>query len=239
MNTPIKRHLPSLIPSNTGAATAPRRTVLSAVVLLGLAVSGCDRGYGEKDQSLLATLSDAEARNPITVVEQKPRLEIPLDSRRDDLGSVKLETARFLHQYKRTGGSKLMVSAPRGHGGHGGAMHDVRHLIRAAGIAENAVVFGAHESGDRSIRISYARIAAVTEPCGDWSENVDLNRENLPYKNFGCAVQSNMAVMIARPTDALYPATETARGAERRTTDQKKHTDGVLGAETKAGISAR
>ena len=114
----------------------PAESVLTVVALLGLAVSGCDRGYGEKDQSLLATLSDAEARNPITVVEQKPRLEIPLDARRDDAGGVKLETARFLHQYKRTGGSKLMVSAPRGQRGHGSAINDVRHMIRAAGIAE-------------------------------------------------------------------------------------------------------
>jgi pilus assembly protein CpaD len=235
MNVLIQRHWLS----RTGAGTARRQSVLAGVALLALALSGCDRGFGERDQALLATLSDAETRNPIAVVEQKPRLEIPVDARRDDSGSVKLETARFLHQYKRTGGSKLMVSAPRGHGGHGSTMQDVRHMIRAAGIAEHAVVFGAHESGDRSIRISYARIAAVTEPCGDWSENVDLNRDNLPYKKFGCAVQSNMAVMIARPTDVLYPATETARGAERRTTDQKKHTEGTLGADTKAGISAR
>ena len=89
------------------------------------------------------------------------------------------------------------------------------------------------------MRLSYARLAAVTQPCADWSENVDLNRDNLPYKNFGCAVQSNMAAMIARPTDVLYPATETPRGAERRMTDQKKHTEGTLGADTKNGISAR
>ena len=235
MSILLQRH----VPSRAGTRTVQRRSVLPGLVLLGLALAGCDRGFGERDQSLLATLSDAEARNPITVVEQRPRLEIPLDARGADSGSVKLETARFLHQYKRTGGSKLMVSAPRGQRGHGDALHGLRHMIRAAGIAESAVVFGAHEAGDRSIRISYARLAAVTEPCGDWSENVDLNRDNLPYRNFGCAVQSNMAAMIARPTDALYPATETPRGAERRTTDQKKHTEGALGTDTKAGISAR
>ena len=227
------------LPTDAGAGMKDRRTVTAVVAFLGLALAGCDRGFGERDQSLLATLSDAEARNPIAVVEQRPRLEIPLDARRDDSGSVKLETARFLHQYKRTGGSKLMVSAPRGQRGHGDALQGLRHMIRAAGIAESAVVFGAHEAGDRSIRVFYARLAAVTEPCGDWSENVDLNRDNLPYRNFGCAVQNNMAAMIARPTDVLYPATETPRGAERRTTDQKKHTEGALGTDTKAGISAR
>jgi pilus assembly protein CpaD len=233
------RHVPMEHSARIRRRPAIRILALAAVLVL----AGCDRDTGLGKEQLLATLSDAEARNPISVVEQKPRLEIPLDSRHGDAGSVRLETARFLHQYKRTGGSKLHVSSPRGHGGHHGghaaALHDVRHMIRAAGIGETAVVFGAHEAGDRAIRLSYARLAAVSEPCGDWSENSDLNRDNLPYKNFGCAVQSNMAVMIARPTDVLYPAPETPRGAERRTTDQKKHTEGTLGADTKSGISAR
>jgi len=215
-----------------------RWTAICVALACALAGAGCDRDGRLDDGSLLATMSDAEARNPIVVVEQRPRLEIPIDGRPDEGGSQRLETARFLHQYRRTGGSKLHVSTPRSHRGQSVALHDVRILIRSAGIAESAVVFGHHEPGDRSIRLTYARHAAITQPCGDWSESADLNRDNLPYRNFGCAVQSNMAAMIARPTDVVYPTPEAGRGSERRTTDQKKHSEGVLGAETKTGISS-
>lgn len=235
-----------MIPRDTQArpmappADVCRRTAIAAAAVAGLLLTACgDRGRSSDSESLLAMLSDAEDRNPIRVVEQKPRLEIPIDQRHADAGSTKLEMARFLHQYKRTGASKLHVSAPRGEGAASQTMHDVRHLIRATGIASSAVVFGSHDARDHSIRITYARLAAVSDACGDWSQNADSNRDNLPYKNFGCAVQSNQAVMIARPTDVLYPATEAARGSERRSTDQKKHSEGALGTDTKSGISSR
>lgn len=235
----IERHH---IVSATGASRPTRFTVLRCAGLLALGLSGCDHGRDFGQGSLLATQSDAEARNPIRVVEQHPRLDLPIvPSGSEQAGSNRLEAARFLSQYKRTGrNSTLHVSTPRGsHGAASAGLRDVYHLIRAAGISSSTVVHGSHETGQRSIQLSYARIAAVTDPCGDWSENSDLNRDNLPYKNFGCAVQSNMAVMIARPTDVLYPTPETPRGSERRTTDQKKHTEGTLGADTKSGISTR
>lgn len=211
-------------------STRTRAIRLVAALLTVASAGGCSREIGITDQAMLATQSDAEARNPITVVEQRPRLDLPVDVYgADSSGSLRLETARFLSQYRRTGsGARLYVSLPRG-GAGGHIMHDIRQLARGAGIADGRIAVETHASADRVVRLSYARVAAVTQPCGDWSENADLNRENLPYVNFGCAVQSNMAAMIARPTDVLYPAPETARSAERRATDQRKYNEGVLG----------
>ncbi len=46
---------------------------------------------------------------------------------------------------------------------------------------------------------------AVTKPCGDWSEDAGNTLSNQPMKNHGCAVQQNIAAMVAEPEDIVNP----------------------------------
>lgn len=46
---------------------------------------------------------------------------------------------------------------------------------------------------------------AVTKPCGDWSEDAGSTLSNQPMKNHGCAVQHNIAAMVAEPEDMVTP----------------------------------
>ena len=63
---------------------------------------------------------------------------------------------------------------------------------------------------------SYLRYVAEAPACGDWSTNLAHEPMNLPYPNFGCATQRNLAVSVANPADLLGPRSETARSSERR-----------------------
>ena len=61
-------------------------------------------------------------------------------------------------------------------------------------------------------------IQASTEACGDWSEDLAFTVENQTPKNFGCAVQHNIAAMVADPRDLLGPRADRTGDATRRAT---------------------
>lgn len=42
---------------------------------------------------------------------------------------------------------------------------------------------------------------AMPSPCPDWSQSQVQNYRNEPHSNFGCAVNSNLAVQIDNPQD--------------------------------------
>lgn len=52
-------------------------------------------------------------------------------------------------------------------------------------------------------RIVVTRSSAHVPGCPDWSANADINPLNATYPGYGCAVNSNMAAMIADPEDLL------------------------------------
>ena len=55
------------------------------------------------------------------------------------------------------------------------------------------------------IRLAYQRPVAVPPPCDHWTEDVGRNEERIPYPNWGCATQRNLAVMVDNARD-LQPA---------------------------------
>jgi pilus assembly protein CpaD len=57
---------------------------------------------------------------------------------------------------------------------------------------------------------------AVPPDCDRWPENVGRNEERIPYPNWGCATQRNMAVMVDNARDLRQPQAEDPRSSERR-----------------------
>ncbi len=53
------------------------------------------------------------------------------------------------------------------------------------------------------VRVVLTRATAAVPGCPDWSADSDANPYNATYPNFGCAINGNMAVMIADPQDLL------------------------------------
>jgi len=52
--------------------------------------------------------------------------------------------------------------------------------------------------------------------CNKTWENLSATRDNKPYKNFGCAVNSNLAAQIADPRDLESPAPSTPADTTRK-----------------------
>ena len=52
-------------------------------------------------------------------------------------------------------------------------------------------------------RVVITRSTASVPGCPDWSDNSELNYNNATYPGYGCAVNSNLAAMVANPEDLI------------------------------------
>lgn len=72
-------------------------------------------------------------------------------------------------------------------------------LSDAAPVTEGYVTPG-------SVRVVVTRSTAHVPGCPDWSDQYSLNYSNATSDDFGCAINSNMAAMIADPEHLLHGA---------------------------------
>ena len=57
-----------------------------------------------------------------------------------------------------------------------------------------------------SVRVVITRAEAEVPHCPDWSANSETNFKNATSSNYGCAVNGNLAAMVANPDDLLHGA---------------------------------
>jgi pilus assembly protein CpaD len=165
-------------------------------------------------------VSEDGARNhPISVEPTFRELKVqfaggPEGMSADD--AVKFDA--FLADYRVHGNGSLGISVPNGAPSRA-AITYFGERAAASGISRDKILVSTHDVGNNDFRVdvSYIAYTARTEPCGDWSENEAFTMDNVTPKNFGCAVQQNIAAMVADPRDLLGPGgmgqVDTARRA--------------------------
>src|SRR5205814_239880 len=67
-----------------------------------------------------------------------------------------------------------------------------------------------------AIKLAYKRPVAVPPQCDDWTRDVGRNEERIPYPNWGCATQHNLALSVDNARDLGQPQGEDPRASERR-----------------------
>jgi pilus assembly protein CpaD len=150
------------------------------------------------------------------------------------------QVSDFLARYrsKDSGNSKLVIAVPSGSPNESAAMRAVgnmREMIRDFGFSESTVAMQPYNGGrdlNAPIRLAYLRYVAEAPECGHWPTNLANNPRNLPYPNFGCAQQRNLAAQIVNPADLLGPRTMAPADAERRAVVIDRYRQGkTTGAE--------
>lgn len=107
------------------------------------------------------------------------------------------------------------------------AMQDVKRVLAASGIDANSVQFTTYrapaDDPNAPITLSFVSYAAVAAECGrDWTENMAYTPRNLPWPEFGCSTQHNLAAIVSDPRDLIEPrASEPADAARRGTVFDK------------------
>jgi pilus assembly protein CpaD len=218
---------------------APR---LVAVFLVALTLFGC-RSREETGAHVAGwSLVDASQRHPILVSQQPATLSIRVSGGAPGLTpSQAAQVSNFLARYrsKDSGNSKLVIGVPSGSPNEGAAMRAVanlRELIREYGFSESTVSmvpYGGGRDPSAPIKLAYLRYVAEAPECGHWPTNLAHDPLNLPYPNFGCAQQANLAAQIANPADLLGPRTTAPADAERRAVVIEKYRQGRITSSDK------
>jgi len=222
---------------------AMRRTAAS-LSLVTLLISGCghDQELGGP-QVAGWSLVDPAQRHPIVVSQQPQTMQVHVA--RNSRGLSPSQRAELLHfadlsRASDAGNSRLVISAPASGSNDIASMYavsEIRQILGDHGFQDSSIAVEAYRGSDRQaqpIKITYLRYVAEGPVCGTWPTNLAREPNNVPYPNFGCASQHNLAAMVANPADLLGPRTESDRPSERRDVAWDKYVRGESSASQKS-----
>jgi pilus assembly protein CpaD len=221
------------------------RLMLIAAAVLGLAAvqSGCRR----LEDYEAAELSNPEKRHPIAYSSVSETLYVEVGPGSAGLSpNQEADVYRFVERFKAESTGTLRLGSPRRAGAHlavSNSARQVQDIVHGAGVAPSALEIVRYAGEPRmgpALQLSYDRPVAVAPECADWGTDLGENRERLPFNNFGCATQRNMALTVANARDLQHPQAETPRSSEVRSTSWTKYTSGGAqsSAESTAGTGA-
>lgn len=179
------------------------------------------------------TFDDPAANHPILVQPSSQSLKVNVS-----VGGIAPADAAhfeaFVGDYQAHGNGKIVVSAPQGARANAEAAL-VADRINAMGVNRSQILVAARDAapGDSQIELNYVSYQANTAPCGDWSEDLSYTLENKTAANLGCAVQHNVAAMVADPRDLLGPRAMGGADANRRAAVITNYEKGAPTAATK------
>lgn len=215
-----------------GSVRARRRWLASSLACASLALAGCVDDY------TAAAIHNPSTHHPIGYGTSPETLFVELGPSHLGLSrNQSTDVWRFVNRYKKESTGSLRIEAPGSAGGHmtaSRALRQVEEIVQDAGVDPRAVQLarlGGKSGHAGALTLSYDRTVAVPPDCGDWSDDLGKNRERLPYNNFGCATQRNLALTVANGRDLQMPQEETPRSSERRSANWSAYT----GVKTQPG----
>ena len=171
-------------------ALAPAALTLA----LGVGLSGCatNRGLESLNQPVVS-------RTNYTLDVGSYGGGVPLAEQRRLAGWFETLNLRY--------GDRISVDDP---GGDGAAREAIAAIAARYGllVGEDApVTTGQIAPG--TVRVVVSRSSATVPNCPNWAAKSDTNLNNATYTNYGCAVNSNLAAMVADPEHLLHGAKGT------------------------------
>jgi pilus assembly protein CpaD len=163
---------------------------------------------------------DGAANHPITVEPSYRGLKVQFTG--GDEGMNAEDTVKFdafVADYRTHGNGSLGISVANGPAAHAAITYFAERAA-STGISRDKILVSTHDvaNGDTRVDVSYISYKASADSCGDWSEDLSFTLENQTSKNFGCAVQHNIAAMVADPRDLLGPREASSPDTARRQT---------------------
>ena len=152
----------------------------------------------------LAQSSDAARGVEAVNVPVVTRVDFAFDAAAPDGGLSSAERARldaWLSALNIGYGDRVYVTGPYADA----ARMDVAEVVGRYGVlvtAGSPVLAGPVNSG--SVRVVVSRSTVSVPGCPNWSEPSNPNWKNNTMSNFGCAVNGNLAAMVADPQDLVW-----------------------------------
>ena len=202
--------MPNQIEPENFLRSALRLTALCAILMAG----SCAAPMNGPD----SLMEDPAVNHPITVQPSYESLKVSFSA--SDSGLLPEDSARFsrfVENYRDHGNGAISISAPAGSDTNAAVSYFADRIVEM-GINRDHILVTTHDvrDGDTRIELDYVAFQAATEPCGDWSHNLGDTASNTSNPNFGCAVQQNIAAMVADPRDLIEPRVMDGGDATRR-----------------------
>lgn len=163
-------------------------------------------------------------RNPIGVTQHTEYLEVQMDERDTQLRISELMKVRdFLDTYTDVGHGPLVISMPHNASNPQlavGAVAELRQLAWEAGVGYEHLLGASYDTSGRAttpIIMAFKTYKAVAPKCTSLAQ-IDVTNavSNSDLPSLGCAVRTNMAAMIAEPSDLLGGRDLDAGDLDRR-----------------------
>jgi len=207
---------------------ALRLAAAAALIAMGSCAATPDTSPG-------MMMPDGAANHPITVEPSYRALKLAWSPAAGGLSPAEqVQFHAFVADYLAHGNGSIAVSAPATLGAQGAAQWFAAG-INAMGVSRDKILIATHDaaSGDMRVEVNYVSYQAHTDKCGDWSENLAFTLDNSTPKNFGCAVQQNIAAMVADPRDLVQPRGFEPADANRAATVIGNYETGKITAAEK------
>jgi pilus assembly protein CpaD len=203
-----------------------------ALGLVGIAATACTRPPLTNGPQQLVNIEEAY---PITVEPQVATLVVQVDEGLQSIGRGEGDRVRaFVDHWKARGQGMLNAAAPTGtpnQAAAASALSQLKKLLAAHGVDKGSVQYSSYRPAagdtDAPITLSFVTYVASAAECGrDWSQNLAFTPRNLPWPEFGCSTQHNMAAAISDPRDLIEPRASDSADPARRSTVLEKYRRG-------------
>ncbi|MCZ8137206.1 MAG: CpaD family pilus assembly protein [Porphyrobacter sp.] len=168
-----------------------RAPALALALTLGLGLAGC--GGMPTNTSLYSTKQPVVERTNFTLDVTTSSAGLPISEQQRLNGWFETMDLRY--------GDRIAIENP---GQNPAVTSAIREIAGRYGLMISDVApatAGMLQPGQA--RVVITRTSAAVPGCPDWSAKSDMNYNNATSPNFGCAVNSNLAAMVADPQDLL------------------------------------
>src|SRR3990170_4642210 len=195
--------------------SAASRTRLALFIVMTSGLAACSNGELALDDQYVPVAH--YERYPIEVTRGPVRMEI--SSRHGSLQASQINAiSGFSRSAKNSGSSRITILRPSAGGASGRVARQTFQLLVQSGISPGMISQKTYPGPSKApVQLTYIRSVAVTKECGDWSTDLATTSNNEVHQNYGCAVQNNIAAMVANPDDFVAPRPATPAYAAART----------------------
>ena len=191
------------------------------------------------DRSAGAIMPDPAVNHPIRVEPSYRSLKVDFVPAQGGLTPAAAgQLDGFVADYRDRGTGSIAISVPANEMSQGAIAFFAEHINRM-GISRDKILVATHDAptGDMRVEVNYVAYEARTpKECGDWSENLSFTAHNATPANFGCAVQKNIAAMVADPRDLMGPRTMGESDGSRRVTVMGRYEAGEITSANKRKV---
>lgn len=203
---------------------------ISRIAIMGvMAISAA--GCATPAENGAEHLSGLENRFPIKVEPQVVTLVVQTDGDGSGIRNGEADRVQsFAEEWAARGHGALSISSPGGSDANA-AVGEIRKILVSTGVGKSSIRTSTYRAakGDESapVTLSFISDAAVAAECGtDWSENMAFAPRNLPWPEFGCSSQHNLAAIVEDPRDLERPRSMDKQDALRRSDMLQKYRKG-------------